>query len=450
MRNEYQVNIDAEEGLIACLLYDQDSQDEFLPRVNEVMFVDSIMREACVLMKRLSSNGEVVDVATVFHHGSSNFQMEFPLRIENRRGQIGYFSTRIATDYFRIIETDSAVRQAIVVLNTTVDKLSQSSFSSKDEVLSVVSSISDSITSGNDLTGNVKNSKELADNFYLRISEARQNYESGKAIASIPTGFIELDKHIGGLKPAQMIVIGAQPGVGKTSFALNLAENLSFCKEKRKVLFFSLEMTEEQIINRIACVHMQVDTRALEQPHLLPEHKLSSLGDAAAKIADSMFFLYDDGSSDADYLISIIRKLVHKEHIDVVIIDYLQLIEGAKSKKSDNRVYELSRITRSLKNITRELKIPVILLSQLNRDIEKRSVKVPQLSDLRDSGSIEQDADIVMFINRNFADEEEMREKDLKLNEAMFYIRKHRNGPRCAFKLGFLEKYTRFENIKTN
>ncbi len=447
MTNIYaNINVDAEESLVACLLYDKDIQSEYLTQVTEDLFGDKTMREACVLMKRLASDGLQIDSATIYAVGSEDFQLNFAGRISAKKSEIGYINEHVFKGYLSIVKRDAQVRKLQGLLANAADHLEASNFSSEEEVVSIASDILDKMVGDKQFLGVVKGPKELANNLFDRVSKAKEDFNKGIALTSIPTGFKAFDDITGGLKPAQMIVIAAQTGVGKTSFALNVAESISFREDKRKVLFFSLEMTEEQLINRIACVHMQVDTRTLDTPHLIPEAKLAKLGETAGKFNDSMFFLYDDGSSDANYILSIIRRTVQKEKIDVIIIDYLQLIEGNRGK-SDNRVYELSKITRALKNITRELRIPVIVLSQLNRDIEKRTNKVPQLSDLRDSGSIEQDADIVMFISRNFADEAEMREPDLKINEAKFYIRKFRAGPKCSFKLGFIEQYTRFENI---
>ncbi len=440
-------NEEAEEALIACLIYDKEAQEEFLPQINTNLFYGKLTKEACELMKTLSSEGKIVDIATVMGAGSPDFQIYFPLKAEQRRSELGYITTNQVKQYLEIVKTDAFIRDLSLSLEKAMDKLETASFRDVGEVVSLAKSVGESFEDSLSPTGVVKKPKELAESFFERISKAKIDFENGVRGATIPTGFTHLDAIIGGLKPAQLMVVGAQPGMGKTAFALNIAENIAFRKENKRVLFFSLEMTEEQLVNRIACVHLQVDSRAMEEPHLIPESKLDALGETAQKISQSLFYLYDDGSSDAEYILSVIRKAIKNDKIDVVIIDYLQLIEGERGKKQENRVYELTKITRALKNITREFRIPIILLSQLNRDIEKRAVKVPQLSDLRDSGSIEQDADIVMFINRNFADEGECREEDLKLNEARFHIKKHRSGKRTSFKLGFIEHYTRFENI---
>jgi replicative DNA helicase len=214
-----------------------------------------------------------------------------------------------------------------------------------------------------------------------------------------------------------------------------------YLKQKQ---FFSLEMSEKQVMDRLTSIHIQTNAQELQQPHLIPEVKWNRLGGALEKIGKADFYLYSDSNSSADYIVNLIKKTIVKEKISIVVIDYLQLLEGSKNRSEQNRVYELSAITRALKNISRNFGVTVILLSQLSRDIEKRTDPTPRLSDLRDSGSIEQDSDIVVFLHKKPEVESFGKEQ---VKEVIVTVAKHRSGPLGTFNLGFIPEYTRFENL---
>lgn len=280
--------------------------------------------------------------------------------------------------------------------------------------------------------------KELADDFYERVATA------GDKVDSIPTGFTLIDEYTGGLKPGKLIVIGGRPSMGKTSLALNIAEHVSFV-EKKKVLFVSLEMKKDDLVDRIACVHLRLGTQAMDKKATWDDATKGLVAGVCETIQQSQLFVSDEMKYDVDSLIALVKLQHTLVGVDVVIVDYLQLLSSSGYK--GNKVGEVSDITRKMKLLSLDINAPVILLSQLNRGSESRADKRPTMADLRDSGSIEQDADIIFFVSRNKPNEIDKREPDLGDNEARILLEKQRGGPITdKIVLGFRADQTRFLN----
>jgi replicative DNA helicase len=268
-----------------------------------------------------------------------------------------------------------------------------------------------------------------------RIDELHQNKG---ALRGVPSGFRDLDNLLGGLQRSDLIILAARPSMGKTALGLNIAEYAAI-KGNAKVAIFSLEQSRDQLVDRILCSQAGVDSWKLRSGNLNDED-FPRIGTAMGILSEAPIFIDDTPGQTALEIRTKSRRLQMEHGLDIIIVDYLQLMQG---RGQENRVQEVSEISRALKNIARELKVPVIALSQLSRAVESRPDKRPMLSDLRESGSIEQDADVVMFIYRD-----DYYEKDSsKKNIAEILVRKHRNGPVGEIELYFQGEQTRFRNL---
>ena len=259
-------------------------------------------------------------------------------------------------------------------------------------------------------------------------------------VTGIPTGFIDLDYKTAGFQPSDLILVAARPSMGKTALVLNIAQHMAF-REDVTVAVFSLEMSKEQLVNRLLSLESRVDSQSIRTGNLTDED-WSKLIEGAGVIGKSHLIIDDTPGISVTELRSKCRKFKMEHNLGIIIIDYLQLMTG--SKHSESRQQEISDISRSLKAVARELNVPVVALSQLSRAVEQRPDHRPMLSDLRESGAIEQDADVVMFIYRD-----DYYNKDTaKPNVAEIIIAKQRNGAIGTIELAWLPQYTKFANMK--
>ena len=286
-------------------------------------------------------------------------------------------------------------------------------------------------------TGDTIPIRQVVMNAMEKIEKAAKNKGS---VTGIPTGFLDLDTRTAGLQPSDLILIAARPSMGKTAFVLNIAQHVAF-KQNMAVAIFSLEMSKEQLVNRMFSLESKVDAQDLRTGQL-SEADWEKLIESAGTIAQSHLIIDDTPGISIAEMRSKCRKYKMDHDLKLVIIDYLQLMSG--SGKSDSRQQEISDISRSLKALARELSVPVIALSQLSRAVEQRPDHRPMLSDLRESGAIEQDADVVMFIYRDDYYNHETEKK----NVAEIIVAKQRNGPIGTVELVWLPNYTQFANMK--
>lgn len=275
-----------------------------------------------------------------------------------------------------------------------------------------------------------------------RIDELHK--QSGK-LRGVPTGYIAMDNLLAGLQKSDLVVLAARPSIGKTSLALDIARHVAV-KEKVATGIFSLEMSKEQLVDRLLCAEAGVDLWKMRTGHLAEREEdddFARIGNAMAFLAEAPIFIDDSPMATIMDIRAKARRLQMEHGLGLIIVDYLQLITGNSRRSADNRVQEISEITRSLKGIARELNVPVIAISQLSRNVEARTPPIPKLADLRDSGSIEQDADVVMFIYR----EEYYRKDTPRKHIADIFVAKHRNGPTGQFELYFDERRVSFKNL---
>ena len=282
---------------------------------------------------------------------------------------------------------------------------------------------------------------ELLDQKWDRLEKLK---EAGGQIRGLATGLSDLDKKLSGLHPSDLFILAARPAMGKTSFALNIAYNIA--KNKQPVLFFSLEMSQDQIMDRLLSLTSGIDAWRIRNADL-SNQDFDRLNQALGSLSETDLLVDDAVGLTISQLKTKIRRQHHKQPVSLVVVDYLQLMSGSQTGREGNRVYEISEISRGLKLIARELNIPVMVLSQLNRSVETREGrdKRPQLSDLRDSGAIEQDADVVACLYR---DDYYNPETSKKPNVVEVLIRKHRNGATGAVDVYFDRDMQRYLTLE--
>jgi len=284
--------------------------------------------------------------------------------------------------------------------------------------------------------------KEVLDKRYEEFAMLHHADEPEK-VKGIPTGFVSLDKVLSGLQPSDLIILAARPSMGKTALALSIAQKV--CIEKKKTVgVFSLEMSKEQLVDRLFCSILGVDSWKLQHGKL-SDKDFQNMGEVMDKLNQAPLYIDDSVGMSIAQLKAKARRLQMEHGLDLVIVDYLQLMSTGTPTYQSNRVQEISEISRALKGLGRELHIPIIALSQLSRAVELRNPKIPQLSDLRESGAIEQDADVVMMLYRKDYYEENLSEDEMGITEV--FIRKHRNGPIGKAELRFDKTQMRFYDI---
>jgi replicative DNA helicase len=266
-------------------------------------------------------------------------------------------------------------------------------------------------------------------------------FQRGDAITGVPTGYTDLDERLAGLQNSNLVVVGARPAMGKTSFALGIAQHAAV-HARVPVLLFSLEMSHLELTQRLLCSEAQVDATRMRNGRLL-EADWPKISNAIGRLGDAPIHIDDNPNLTVMEIRAKARRLKAREGLGLVIVDYLQLMSGHAKSRSENRQVEVSEISRGLKVLARELNIPVIALSQLSRNLEMRQDKRPVLADLRESGSIEQDADVVLFIYRDEIYNSESPDR----GSAEILIAKHRNGPTGVTQLAFVDRYTRFASM---
>ncbi len=344
-------------------------------------------------------------------------------------------TTRHVSYYSEIIRDKAILRSLISSANIIGDL----AYSEADKVERVVDR-------AEQLIFDIASSREKSDIlpiseiFMGSYSELVENSMNKDGITGLSTGFTELNKRTGGFHGGELILIAGRPGMGKSSFAVNIAEHVSIY-DKKTVAIFNLEMPKEQIVNRIICSQAMVNSGKMRTGDISGED-WEKIGSVVDKVATAPIYIDDTASITVSEIRAKCRRLKQTKNLELIVIDYLQLMQS--SGRADNRQQEISEISRSLKILAKELNIPVIALSQLSRASESRSDKRPMLSDLRESGAIEQDADMVMFLYRDDYYNKDTDEKNL----AECIIAKNRSGEIGSFKLGWKGEYTKFSNVE--
>lgn len=275
----------------------------------------------------------------------------------------------------------------------------------------------------------------------VTLDKITKLYENKEGLTGLPTGFRDFDRLTSGLQASDLVLVAARPSMGKTAFTLNIAQNVGV-RQRKTVAFFSLEMSQEQLVQRLLCQLSHVDSQKLRTGQLNTDEEWAKLTEACSKLYDAPIYIDDTPGIGIAEMRSKARRLKSENGLDLIVVDYLQLMQG---RNAESRQQEISDISRSLKALARELKVPLIALSQLSRSVESRQDKRPMLSDLRESGALEQDADIVSFLYRE--DYYNKETENQHITEVI--VAKHRNGPVGTVKLYFRGEYTLFMNLDT-
>lgn len=338
-----------------------------------------------------------------------------------------------------IVRRDAMLREIIGATNQ-INQLAYNAPTDTKEVVERAESMLLSVTDRE-----VKNAYKPLNDFLIEaFNEAKEVCEAGGVAAGVPTGYPSLDRMLMGLREGQLVIIGARPAVGKTSFALNLALNAA--SEGYTVAFFSLEMSGKEIAQRFICAHAQVSMSNFRTGKISPQ-EWANIGQAAEDLSSLDILIDDTPGITVTEIRAKARRMLHNKEKAIIILDYLQLVSPPAGRRAESRTVEVSEMSRALKIMAKELSVPVISLSQLSRAVESRTGKRPQLSDLRESGSIEQDADIVMFLDRSSNEQEAGREDRPPEGITRIIVAKNRSGPIGDVDLVFLAASTKFYEL---
>ena len=345
-------------------------------------------------------------------------------------------TTANVTKYIKIVEEKASLRNLIKTANEIIE-LGYDQTEDVDDIMENAEKKIFDVMQDKNTSGYTPIKDILVDSF----TELEELYNKKQHITGVPTGFVDLDYRTAGLHNSELILVAARPAMGKSAFALNIAVNAAL-KAKTPVAIFNLEMSKEQLVNRILCSEAMVDSNKIRTGKL-EEEDWNKLAEAIGPLSETGIYIDDTPGISMMEIRAKCRKLKLEKNIGLVVIDYLQLIQG-NNRRNGSREQEISEISRSLKILAKELNVPVIALSQLSRAVEQRPDHRPMLSDLRESGAIEQDADIVMFLYRD----DYYNEDSEKKNIAEVIIAKNRSGSTGSVDLGWLGSYTKFVNLE--
>ena len=430
-------SIEAEEAILGSLLIDPDAIFEVSTFLKSKSFYREQNRLVYDAMLNLYDRREPLDMITLAEE----------LRIRNELEDAGGESYLIdllnavptsmnAQAYVRLVE-QAAVRRSLIRAATTIANLA---YEEAEDIEIVIDRAEQTLfgISEERTTRDLTPIKAIAHDFMERMEQLR---EQGDEFVGIPTGFTDLDRMLGGLNKSDLLIVAARPGMGKTSLMLNMALTAARRHQKR-VAMFNLEMSSEQLLMRMIASETQIDSQRLRRGKLY-ETELPIFYEAIGRLSESGIYIDDTPGLTPTQMRTKCRRLFAEHGIDMVMVDYLQLMQSDRA--NNNRVQEISEISRGLKLLARELDVPVIAAAQLSRSVESRQDKHPMLSDLRDSGSIEQDADVVMFIYRDDYYNPDTSERP---GIAEIAITKHRNGPTGTVDLFWQSDLATFRNLQ--
>jgi replicative DNA helicase len=428
-------SLDAEESVLGGVLFDAHALD----RVIEVLSVEDFYREShrkiFRAMLALSEKGEPIDLITLSDLlksrgelqdiGGATYLAELADKVPSA-ANIGH--------YARIVREKAVLRGLINVCNEITSRCYNGQEDIEpflDEAERLIFDVSEKRVRPSFF--------KMGDLIMDTIKTVEQLFERKELVTGVPTGFLDLDRLTAGLQPSDLIIVAARPSMGKTAIVLNIAQYVAL-HANTAVAIFSLEMSKEQLVLRMLCSEARVDNAKVRTGYL-GERDFPRLAMAAGRLAEAPIYIDDTPAQNVLELRAKARRLKREANIGLLVIDYLQLMRGLTAQ--ENRTQELSEISRSLKSLAKELNIPVIALSQLNRQVEQRADRRPMMADIRESGAIEQDADVIMFIYRDEVYKPDSQDEGV----AEVIIGKQRNGPTGTVRLAFRREYTRFDNL---
>ena len=429
-------NLEAERAVLGAILLDAEAIHRAVEFIKDTDFFRDAHRRIFAKMLDLAERGQAIDFITIKDELGRSGDLD-------QVGGPAYIASLVdglprgvnVADYARIVKEKSSLRSLIQSANRVL----ASAYQTEDDAGTIIDEAEReifAIAEGAIHQGFVS-MRDLANASFAVVEQAHSRKQ---LVTGVPTGFIELDEMLAGLQPSDLIIVAARPSMGKTSLVLNIAQHVG-TKTTMTVGFFSLEMSKEQLFLRMLTSEAGIDAHRL-RTGFLGERDFPKLTHAMEVLGSARIFIDDSASIGVLEMRAKARRLKAEHGLDLIIIDYIQLMQGRG--RFENRVTEVASISRGLKGLAKELGVPVVVLSQLSRAPEQRPNKRPQLSDLRESGALEQDADVVIMIFRE--DMYEATEENQGVAELI--IAKQRNGPTGTARLAFIREYTRFENLE--
>lgn len=433
-------NTDAEASLLGAILIDSDAIVKVADIVQARDFYDPKHERIYEAILQLYEKHQPIDVLTLADQLKGTGFIDFIGGASYLTQLTNFVPTAAHVEQYAEIVAQKALRRRLIKASQDIVELGYK----EDQALQALIEEAESKlfeVSQRHIKQDISSLESILSDSFERLDELHK--DKGK-VRGVPTGFKDLDNILAGLQKSDLFILAARPSMGKTAFSLNLAHNVAL-KAEVPVLVFSLEMSKEQLVDRLLAMESGVDAWALRTGNLT-DADFEKLGHAMGALSEAQIYIDDTPGITVSDLRTKARREAHLRPLGLIIVDYLQLMSGGARFGGDgNRVQEISEISRGLKGIARELNVPLIALSQLSRSVESRSPQIPQLQDLRESGSIEQDADVVAFIYR----EDYYNPESERKNITDIFIKKHRNGPTGAVELFFDREKQRFRSIDT-
>jgi len=424
---------EAEESLLGAVLLSPDAANDVMDRVHPEDFYVPAHQSIFEAMRRLYDNNQAIDAVTLAEELRRTGELEKVGGVPYLTRLVDVVPVTSNIDHYADIVEENARRRELIRAGAAITNIA---FDLDEEIHTVMDRAEQSVLSVAERRAS-QSMIEVGPLFAEVLERIEQLEQQGSEVTGLATGFRDLDKKLAGLQPANLVIIAARPAMGKSALTMNIATNVAL--QQKPVALFSLEMSKEEIVQRILASVGRVDSMKLRSGQLGPLWQ--RVVDAASRMYQAPIYIDDSPIVTVTDIRAKCRRLKRKKGLALVIVDYLQLMQGTAR---ENRQQEIAEISRSLKNLARELDVPVIGLSQLNRSLEAREDKRPRLSDLRESGSLEQDADVVMFIYRHeYYHPEDQENKGL----AEIIIAKHRSGSTGTVKMTFLPEFTRFADL---
>jgi replicative DNA helicase len=438
--NQAPQNLEAEASLLGAILIDADALVKIADIVSIDDFYDARHQHIYEAILALYERRSPIDVLTLSDQLKTMGYLDMIGGPAYLTELTNFVPTATHVEQYADIVAQKSMRRRLIQTSKQLTELGYDESKALKELIEEAESSLFKVSEQHVKQSIVSLETILADSFD-RLDELHK--DSGK-IRGIPTGFRDIDNVLAGLQRSDLFILAARPSMGKTAFVLNLAHNIAI-QAKESVLFFSLEMSKEQLVDRLLSMESGVDAWALRTGNLT-DQDFEKIGQAMGTLSEAKIYIDDTPGISVSDLRTKARREAHQHGLGLIIVDYLQLMSGgSKFAGSDNRVQEISEISRGLKGVARELNVPVIALSQLSRSVENRSPQIPQLADLRESGSIEQDADVVAFIYREDYYNPETENKNI----TTILIKKHRNGPTDNVDIYFDRDKQRFRSLDT-
>ena len=430
-------NLDAEKSLLGAVLIDEEVLADVSDKLIAADFYDKRHATIFEAMLRLYEHHKPVDLLTLSDQLKNKKQLEIVGGSSYLTELTNYVPTSAHADAYATIIRQAAVRRRLIKASTDIAELGYDEDKNVNELLERAEAELFAV-SDTSLQQDLVSLEQILTESFDRIEELHR--DKGE-LRGVRTGYRGLDNMTAGLQKSDLLILAARPAMGKSTFAINLAYNIA-SQQKQAVLIFSLEMSREQLVDRMLADASGVEAWNIRTGNL-SDDDFSKLSEAMGEMAEAPIYIDDTPGLSVLEMRTKARREAHNHPLGLIVVDYLQLMQSARSNSSDNRVQEVSEISRGLKLIARELNVPVLALSQLSRSMESRNPQIPQLADLRESGSIEQDADLVMFLYREDyynPDTDNQHITDL-------ILAKHRNGPTGRLQLYFHPERLRFMSI---